>query len=432
MQPTPPGTTPAPRLLLVDDEPNILQALKRLLRSCGYTLLSAESGAQGLELLRQQPVDLVLSDMRMPGLSGAQFLQQVRALWPDTVRIMLTGHADQASILEAVNKGEIYRYITKPWDDGELLLVLRRALERRALEQEKQRLEALTQRQNAELKALNASLEAKVAERTAELQDANAQLKASFLTSIKVFSNLIEMRGGKLAGHTRRVADLARRIAVDMGLDGKQAQDIFVAGLLSEIGKVVLADEVMAQPIALMAPEVLRQYMNHVIWAEQLLLPLPDLGVVAHLIGAQLERYDGDGFPKGLRAEGIDLGARILTVASDYDNLQTGVLVNRRVNAEEARIFIVQGSGKRYDPQVVAALLRVLANANGATASEARRSREIESDALQDGMVLARDLLTPQGVLILSAEHVLNRHMIRKIREFERAAELQLRIPVLL
>ena len=118
-------------ILCVDDEPNILSSLRRLFRGKGYQVLTAESGAQGLQLLEQQPVDLVISDMRRPEMDGARFLAQVRERWPNTVRLLLTGYSDVQSIQDAINCGEIYRYITKPWDDNDILLIVRHALERR-------------------------------------------------------------------------------------------------------------------------------------------------------------------------------------------------------------------------------------------------------------------------------------------------------------
>lgn len=192
-------------ILFVDDETNILSALKRLFRPLGYRIITAESGAAGLLVLEENTVDLVISDMRMPEMNGAQFLEQVRQKWPDAVRILLTGYADVGSTIAAINKGEIYRYIAKPWDDNDIVLTVRHALERKNLELEKQRLEALTLKQNEELKDLNANLEAKVRERTEEvrqtmglLEVAHKQLKESYLTSLKVFSNLMELREGAM------------------------------------------------------------------------------------------------------------------------------------------------------------------------------------------------------------------------------------------
>ena len=140
-----------PVLLLVDDEPAILSALRRLLRPEGYTLHLAESGHAGLELLEREKVDLVISDMRMPEMDGAQFLEQVRLRWPDITRLLLTGYADISSTIDAINRGEIYRYISKPWVDSDLMLIIRGALESARLRNENQRLLELTQKQNAEL-----------------------------------------------------------------------------------------------------------------------------------------------------------------------------------------------------------------------------------------------------------------------------------------
>ncbi|MFZ6645307.1 HD domain-containing phosphohydrolase [Undibacterium sp. TJN25] len=415
------------RILCVDDEPNILASLRRLFRAKGYTVLAAPGGREGLELLENESVDLVISDMRMPVMDGAAFLEQVRSRWPDTVRLLLTGYADVQSIIDAINRGEIYRYITKPWDDHDILLVVRHALERKALEAEKRRLEELTQRQNEELKALNASLEAKVQERTLALQTANEKLKNNFLTSIKVFSNVIEMRGGKLAGHSRRVADLARKIALRMAMTEREAQEIFVAGLLADIGKIGFSDELLAVPLNVMNGDQLGQFHKHTLRAEQLLMPLEDLQVTARILRSQHERHDGGGFPDGLGGDGIPLGSRILSIASDYDNLQQGVLLQRRVPAEEAQKLILRGAGNRYDEAVAAAFKYVVM---GIGDEEIIDDVEVAAQDLQPGMILSRDLLSRDGILLLPAEHVLSERMIEKLVQYCAAQDAHLIIRI--
>lgn len=188
-----------------------------------------------------------------------------------------------------------------------------------------------------------------------QLIDAHAKLKMSFLTSIKVFSNVIEMRGGKLAGHSLRVADLARKIALKMGLNNQEVQEIFVAALLHDIGKIAFSDELLAQPVSMMNGEQFGCYCKHPLHAEQLLMPLDDLRDAARILRSQLERFDGQGFPDRLSGFNIPLGARILALASDYDNLQTGTLMQRRLRPDEAMHAILQALGTRYDPQVVEA-----------------------------------------------------------------------------
>jgi response regulator RpfG family c-di-GMP phosphodiesterase len=414
-------------ILCVDDEPNILSSLRRLFRGKEFDVRTAESGQAGLQLLQSQAIDLVISDMRMPEMDGAQFLEQVRERWPDTMRLLLTGQSDISSVVDAINRGEIYRYISKPWDESELVLTVRQALYHKRLEREKQRLEALTNQQNVQLKALNASLEAKVESRTAEieqanraLQSVNEKLKASFFTMIKVFSGLIEMRGGNLAGHSRRVADLSRRIALKLELESKQVQQVFVAGLLHEIGKLGFTDQLLNTPVALMEPLQLDIYRGHARRAEQLLLPFPDLRDTAEIVSAQFERFDGTGFPEKLYEDAIPLGARILALASDYDNMQIGTITQRHLKPEEARGIITQNSGKRYDPRVVAAFVALFGGVPQVRVDRQRPTDvAISVNDLQQGMVLSRDLISGHGLMILSVGHTLDDRLISKLVNFE-------------
>ncbi|PWF41926.1 HD domain-containing protein [Massilia glaciei] len=422
---------PAQTLLCVDDEPNILAALRRLFRPLGYQVLCADGGAAGLALMEHAAVDLVISDMRMPDMDGAEFLERARARWPDTVRMLLAGHADVGTILAAINRGEIYRYIPKPWDDNDILLLVRHALERRALEREKRALEQLAHSQNQALKALNTALEEKVAARTRELERsrdtvvaANEKLKNNFITTIKIFSSIIELRGDRPAGHARRVAELARRIAVKMGLAPQQTQEVFIAALLHEIGKIGLPDELLRGPANALGGELLGLFRKHPGRAAQALMPLDELRGVAAILRAQMERFDGAGFPDGLAGQAIPLGARILALASDYDNLQLGALVRRRMAPGDARQLVCDSAGKRYDPAVVAAFCAL------ADAGPAGPVRDVAllSRALAPGMVLSRDLLSGDGVMLLSCEHVLDGALIRQVQEFETKHEQRLQV----
>ena len=124
----------SPTLLFVDDEPGILSSLRRLFRPHGYRIFIAEGGAAGLEILEKEQIDLVISDMRMPEMDGAAFLKEVRNRWPKVMRILLTGYADITSTVAAINQGEIYRYISKPWDDNEIVTIVREAIERQNLQ----------------------------------------------------------------------------------------------------------------------------------------------------------------------------------------------------------------------------------------------------------------------------------------------------------
>ena len=408
-------------LLLVDDEPGILSSLRRLLRPGGYSIHTAESGQAGLDILEHEPIDLVISDMRMPEMDGARFLEQVRMRWPATMRILLTGYADVSSTIDAINRGEIYRYIAKPWDDTDLLLIVRDALERPRLRRENARLLALTQAQNEELKELNASLEDKVKQRTAEIEQinsflnlANDRLKQNFLVSIKMFSGLMELRGGAMGGHSRRVAELARRLAAKLGIEGKARQDIFFAALLHDVGKIGFPDALLARPVSRMNGDDFGQYRKHAISGESALMPLEELKDVARIVRSHHERFDGQGFPDGLEGQDIPLGARLLCVVNDYDGLQIGTLSERRMTVDEARAILLQSRGKRYDPQMVNAFVELL----DGTVQDVIPERAVSHPDLKVDMVLSRDLVSREGALLLAADSLLDVALIKQIQDY--------------
>jgi len=425
----------APTLLLVDDEPSILSALRRLFRPQGYRILTAEGGTAGLAILEQQHVDLIISDMRMPEMDGATFLKQVRQRWPQAVRILLTGYADISSTVAAINEGEIYRYIAKPWDDSEMQTVVREALERQRLESENQRLTELTRVQNEQLKSLNASLEHKVAERTAELkqalsfvEQAHGELKKSFMTSVQVFAGLIELRSGpagkQLAGHGRRVAELARKLAMRMNLGDAEVQNIMLAGLLHDIGKLGLPDELLGKPYNGLGAEQRALVMKHPVIGQNILLGIERFREAALIVRHHHECYDGNGYPDRLAGIAIPQGARLLAIANDFDALQVGTLVQRPLKPAEALDFLLENRGKRYDPAAVDAFVPMI----GKTLDNGPVETPLRTMHLKPGMTICRDLLHRDGYLLLAAGSVLNADIITQLLRMEQVEQNNLMV----
>lgn len=423
----PPETGTNATLLFVDDETNVLSSLKRLFRPSGYRIFAAESGAQGLEIMAREPVDIVISDMRMPEMNGAQFLQKVYEQWPDTVRILLTGYAEISATIDAVNKGHIYRYISKPWEDNDILLAIKQALRQKQLEQENKGLEELTRKQNEELKDLNANLEQKVRARTEELRQtmgflevAHDKLKQGFITSIRVFSNLIEMREGVMAGHSHRVAELSRAIAQQMNMSEAEVQDVFLAALLHDVGKIGLPDYLLEKPFSSLTGEERMEVIKHPVKGQTALMALEQLQGAAKLIRSHHEHFDGMGFPDKLRGLEIPLGARIIALANEYDAALIGTLLNKRLKQSDAVLFLQEGKGRRYDPAVVDAFMKVMgANAKAQTIRESA----IHMGQAKAGMVLSRDLMSSHGELLLSKDYRLDASLISQIRSFDQLGD---------
>jgi len=418
---------PTATLLFVDDEPNILASLKRLFRPFGYRIFTADGGAQGLEILAQETIDLVVSDMRMPGMDGSQFLEKVRHKSPETMRILLTGYAEIGAAVDAINKGQIYRYLAKPWEDNDIVLTVKLALQHKMLAQERQRLEVLTRQQNEELKGMNANLEAKVEARTEDVRRAMAllgaahqKLKENFITSIRVFSNMIEMRDARMGGHSRRVADLSRTIAQHMGMSDAAVEEVFIAALLLDVGKIGMPDSLLNKTFSSLNKEERDEVVKYPVKGQLALMALEQLRGSAQLIRNHRERFDGMGFPDRLWGAAIPLGARILALTKDYDACQLGTINNEGLNQPDAVLYIQQRKGRRYDPAIVDAFLSVMGRS---TQGQIKLELALRRVQLKPGMVLARDVITQKGQLLLAKERILDEQLIGQVGRFERDGE---------
>ena len=425
-------------LLFVDDEANILSSLRRLFRPLGYKILLAKSGAEGLKVLDDSSVDLIISDMRMPGMDGAEFLAKAAKHSPETVRILLTGYADMNSTVEAINKGKIYKYFNKPWVDSEILLGVKHALEYRFHKQERERLLKLTKKQNEELQDLNTNLEEKVKNRTEELKQmvdmlelAHGSLKKSFTASIKVLSNIIEMRENRAPGHSRRVAELASKLAKKAGLRDESVQQVLYAGLLHKIGKIGMSDNMLTKPYDDMSDDEYALIVKHPVIGEGMLMAFKELKEASTIIRGQHERYDGKGFPDKLQGENIPIGARIVAIASDYEQLQIGVITKQIESEIEALEFLTNNRKTRYDPKLVALFLEMIKTENLWKKTNKNKSRRVLCSGLVPGMILAEDVMMNNKMLLLSMGHVLDERTIARLTQLERSVEEPLIINII-
>jgi len=425
---------PSSVILLVDDEASILSSLKRVLRPKGYTLITAESGAEGLRLLEENAVDLIISDMRMPEMTGAQFLGKAKERYPEVTRILLTGYSEITSTVSAINDGGIYHYLQKPWDEQDLLLTIQRALEQQHLKKEAARLNEVVRKQNEELLTFNARLEKQVQARTEEirqtvmfLENSQDEIKLNFLTMLKVFSNMIELRSGMLGGQSDRVSALCRRIGKKFKIPEFEIQDLAIAGLLHAIGKIGLPDELIRKPQEKMSGEESRVFMAHPVKGHMVLTPVAAFNDVGDLILYQYERYDGRGLPDGLAGDRIPLGSRILAVARDFEALRSGAIATLPLPLDKAVQIIKSQSGHRYDPAVVESFVALVDEGDSLLAE---RSRDVKSRDLEVGMQLAEDLRTHEGVLLIVRDAVITATNIQQIRKFERLEDIALQISV--
>lgn len=415
-----------PKVLLVDDEESILSSLRRLLRGQPYDVLLAGSGAQALEIMAQQPVDLVMSDARMPNMDGATLLAHVHQRYPQTTRIMLTGHVDPSAIIKAINEGRIHRYISKPWNDDEMLLTLRQALDHQHSERERQRLEHLTRVQNDQLKLLNSTLEKHVAARTAELQQtadmldlAYEELKHSYVTGTEVFSLLANLRLPPAKQTNRQVIELVRGYCMEHGLDEAANRDLTMAAALYNIGKLSWSDSMMVTPSDLLRHTDCDRYRGYPKQSESLLMSLDPMKDAARLILHHQERWDGSGFPDRLKGNAIPFGSRLLKLAVDFVELQRGLILERQMNSDEALLYLRQYAGRLYDPDLLEDFIKVCITFLSDITLADPQVKVLTTRELTAGMVLARNLNADNGMLLLKAGKVLSDPLVEKLIAFE-------------
>lgn len=224
-------------LLLVDDEQNIVSALTRLFRRDGYRILTANSGKEGLEKLAQHEVGVILSDQRMPEMNGSEFLSRVKELHPDTVRIMLSGYTDLNSVTDAINRGAIYRFLTKPWEDDLLRANVADAFKRYELTRENERLAEQLRQANEQLRLMNHDLEVRVQEKAQEMLDNVQVLRVSqqILDAMPVGVLGIGEEGLVAVANERARELFARDLAVP--LIGAWAKDVLPAEMLECIAQ---------------------------------------------------------------------------------------------------------------------------------------------------------------------------------------------------
>jgi putative nucleotidyltransferase with HDIG domain len=349
-----------PGVLFVDDEVNILKALARLFRQEPVRVYTASSASDALALLGAESIQVVVSDQRMPGVPGVKLLAQVRERFPEVVRIMLTGYTEIDVAVDAINHGEIYRMLTKPWDDQELRATVRQALDDWSMRDEIRRLNRVTQAQNTALQDLNASLERNVEERTRELHRKNLELRKAYISTVRALSEAVDAKDPYTRGHSERVGVYASRIARELGCKPDFIERIYLAGLLHDIGKIGIPDAIIGKPAAL-TPEEYAVMKRHPEIGARILEPVDFLADVVVCVRHHHEWYDGSsrGYPDRLSGGEIPYPSRIILVADTVEAMTSDRPYRKALSLERVIDEISRFRSTQFDPDVADAFIRV-------------------------------------------------------------------------
>jgi response regulator RpfG family c-di-GMP phosphodiesterase len=376
-------------------------------------------------------VDVVISDMRMPAMNGAEFLSRVAKDWPQVMRLLLTGYAEMDAAIEAINSGHIYGYYNKPWEDMELRIGVENALKQKRLAEERDQLMVKLEERNRALKDLNANLDSRVKVRTAQLQTAlgqvkssNQELKRHYSDTVRAFSRFVDLREGNASGHVRRVAERAHRLGQELGMKAKDLQDLVFAALLLQVGKLSLPDRLIERPMSSLSKQERDNFLRHASVGASVLKDIGPLRQAARLIALQYECYDGSGIPNGLIGDDIPLGTRLLAVVRDYDLMLEGRTTGNAMRASEAQGQLRRLRGRKYDPDAVDALLQLV---GPVSQQDYRPVIEASHLDLIPGMEIVEIIY---GGQVFLRDVVLTEEMIDEIDELQKNAETVLTIRV--
>ncbi|MCK4924984.1 MAG: response regulator [Spirochaetes bacterium] len=419
------------KILFVDDEVNALSSFKRLFFvDNDIDVYTAKNGPEALKILNYNEIDLVVSDMRMPQLNGNDFLQYLKDKYPNILRIMLTAYADVSTTVDAINKSEVFRFLTKPWNDEELKKTILGALEYTDLKRRNEELSKVIWGKNRELNALNKSLEQNVRQRTEQLEQANNHLKLmnevlkqNFDEVIHLLSGAISLIHRDLAAHSNRVAQLCRALCDELGLDEDHTKMVSQAAFLHDIGLLGASDHIFAVELEQLDETSKSFYLYHPVIGEKLVGSVKALKRISKLIRSHHEEYNGTGFPDKLRGAHIPLGSQIIKIVSDYDNF----LFKNGFSSEESLNRIKSRSYKSYDTDLINSFIKTISETNVHQHYPARR---IMVKDLQAGMYLLDEVTLENGVLLIPKGVTIDESIKAKLDTFSSLLKLDRKVEI--
>ena len=335
-------TTVSPRILIVDDEVEITEILADLL-SEDHECIKAGSAEDALARLSEGQFQLVISDITMPGMSGLDMIPHVKELSPETVVVMISGMQTVESAIGALRLGA-FDYLMKPFDLRQVEAVVKRALEHHDLVTAKQRYEN--------------HLEELVEQRTAELDRALNSLEGAYRSTLKALTAALETRDSETHGHSERVVTYSLRLGREYGLNSEEMKALEFGSLLHDIGKIGVPDSILRKPAKLTEEEWVRM-REHPLHGQQILRGIEFLQGASRVVAQHHEKWDGTGYPLGLRGEEIDICARIFAVADAFDAITSDRVYRRGKPYEAAAQELDDWAGRQFDPKVVEAFHRV-------------------------------------------------------------------------
>ncbi len=307
-------------ILIVDDEENNLQLLKRTLRG-GYNIITAHNGIEALDVVKNQgdKISLIVSDQKMPQMEGTEFLKEVRKINPSIIKILLTGHVDTDIIVSAINDCDLYQYILKPFEPEELKIAVENGIDKYIL--------------------------------ASHNKIFYSELRDLFYKTIRAISNALDTRDSYTNGHSLRVTLYSMILARELNLDEEYLENIEIAGLLHDIGKIVIPQNILCKNGKLTDEEFMVM-KSHPSIGEKIVLNIKSLKMISTWVKSHHEKWDGRGYPEGLKGTEIPLAGRIIALADTYDAMTSTRPYRTALSHEVAMAEIERCIGTQFDPDL--------------------------------------------------------------------------------
>ena len=326
------------RILVVDDDPGMRTVIAGVLKQGHYRPILALSGIDSIALLAREPkCELILADIMLAGIDGTDVVAKLRSLFPETPLVVASALKDANVIIGAMRNGAS-DYLLKPFTAAELLTSVERALKSRRSARE-----GCRDRE---------SLEKQIQARTDLLRKAIGELEQAYDITLEALGDALDLKDAETEGHSRRVTAYTIALARAMGVSGEELRTVSRGAFLHDIGKMAIPDAILLKPgkLDLQEQAMMRE---HCIRGYQILKKIPFLQGAAQIVYSHQERYDGMGYPRGLKGEEIVLGARIFSVADTLDAITSDRPYRRANSFEAARKEILRCAGTQFDPDVV-------------------------------------------------------------------------------
>jgi len=369
------------RILIVDDDASVRDVISVLLQEEGYECRTASSAEAALDIAAAEAPPLVISDMKMPGRDGIWLLEAFRERYSETAVIMLTGYGDTEAAVDCLRRGAV-DYLLKPPKLTDLIRAIERALAKRRIELARKRYQK--------------KLERKVRDRTGELRTALRNIQGTYQTTLLALVRALDAREHETSDHSQRVVKYTEHIAERLGLRGPELEEIGRGALLHDIGKIGVPDAVLLKP-AKLTPEEWKEMRRHPDIGYDMIRSIEFLNTPAAIVLSHQERFDGRGYPRGLRGEEIHIGARVFAVADTLDAMTSDRPYRKGTTFENAVDEIQRCAGSQFDPEVVRAFMDLGVNnlrriKDDMAAAKGRDAAEAEQDARDAEEALERAL----------------------------------------